>query len=66
MTNINTLDKRHEDEIAKMCQPIREAIYHGMTITNDRATVENYVAILSHLNVLQSHNLKRKVRGKGV
>ena len=65
MTSINTLDKRHEDEIAEMCKSIRELIFHGLTITNDPATVQNYVALISWLNELHSHNIKgRKARGK--
>ena len=54
-------DKEHQEEIAKMCQNIRRAIFRGLTITNDPAIVQNYVELLSHLRELQSHNLKGRL-----
>ena len=56
-------DKEHQEEIAEMCQVIRQAIFRGLTITNDSAIVKNYVELLSHLNELQSYNIHGKQMG---
>ena len=56
-------DKEHQEEIAKMCQNIRQEIFRGLTITNDLAIVKNYVKLLSHLNELQSYNIHGKQMG---
>ena len=56
-------DKKHQEEIAKMCQNIRQEIFRGLTITNDRKTVGNYVALLSPLNELQSYNIHGQQMG---
>jgi len=56
-------DKEHQEEIAKMCQNIRQEIFRGLTITNDPAIVQNYVGLLSHLNELQSYNIHGQQMG---